>query len=92
MSNMQDINRVKRQRVEDSHESLRETRGNKQASVRKQRFSLVPSNLACCKNCGMLFEDGKQMATECRFHRTPPQSYEVILFNGCCSVSIPSMP
>ena len=76
---MQDINRAKRQRVEDSQEHITEQHGNKQANVRKQRFSLVPSNLACCKNCGMLFEDRKQVATECRFHRAPPQSYEVSL-------------
>lgn len=43
----------------------------------RKRFHTVRSKIPCCKNCGIVFHEQNLLATECRFHRVQPQSYEV---------------
>lgn len=83
-SNMKHVNPAKRPIQNDHYDQPRNDSGislapsgKDQLSPRKKRFFTAPCNIPSCKNCGTVFHHKELMATDCRFHRLPPQSYEV---------------
>lgn len=82
-SNMANVNRGKRPNTKDHYQQSEYDTGvsvgtdEDQPQPRKKRFDLVPCSIPRCKNCGTNFHDEDLMATECTFHRVPPQSYQV---------------
>lgn len=80
---MVNVNGVKRSKTEENLAQPSSATGLSMATKKnshsrpRKKFDMVPCNIPRCKNCGTIFHDGNSMATECRFHRVPPQSYEV---------------